>query len=434
MIKKVTLSFAHGKGNMDHNARRKNGNLRTWGKRNRRVWNETIVERNVDEVLEQMFGDELRSYNEKQIAKGHPERTKTMSEWVSGQRRGRVAYTEYVVQIGNRLTGCAYDYVIKDGKMIAEDGSVIMPWQTKKVPKAVKRDGKIFPSAEQSELKAVYRAMLQRFIKVNPHMIIVGAYIHCDEQGGVHMHIDAICVSKTKNGIGLGLGVTGCLEQTLKERGIKHGKSRKDNAQRTWTRLMREELTRVAREHGYEIIDGRCHGRKHVDTDTYIEQENARNDYLDKVYTDLQVKERSLNERERAVNVRMSNLDAREAQIKRAEMDLDTRESRFQNKLRDLERRELRVNTLKNVADTTMEAANRIRQDADRSWKQANDAIIECDKWKVKYREKENELELTKKQLVDREKMIGQIQEDHPELFKNIEIGRGSGNGYGIEK
>ena len=435
MNKQVTLSFAHGRGNLDHNARRKNGNPRTWGIRERQVWNETIIERDVDEVLENNLGHALRAYNAKQLTgkHPHPERVKTMQEWVRAQRRGRPAYTEFVFQLGNKLTACPYDYVTKNGQMIAMDGSVIMPWQTKKTPMPRVLDGKLYPSDEQKELKKVYRSMFERFCELNQYMIPVGAYVHCDEFGGTHLHLDIICMSekmsKKKNSIGWSLGVTACEAQMLDKMGIKYGKTRNDNAQKVWTRLMREEMTRVANEHGYEIIDGRCRGRKKEDTPVYIEQENARNDYLDGVWNDLQAKERSLNERERAVNVRMSNLDAREAQIKRAERDLDAREAGFQNKLRDLERREQRVNTLKNVADTTMETAKRIREDADRCWKEANDAILECDKWKEKYREAENELAAAKKQLAAREKVIGQIQTAHPEWFKNIVIERGIGHG-----
>lgn len=429
MDKRRTLSFVHGRGNLDHNARRKNGNPRTWGIRNRRIWNETLLERDVDEVLEKTFGAKLRKYNEEQLAGRHPERTKTMSQWVRAQRRGHPAYVEYVFQLGNKLTGCSYEYETLNGQMIDEDGSVIMPWQTRKTPKAVKRNGKIYPSREQVDLKKVYKAMYNRFTEINQYMIPVGAYIHCDEVCGVHMHVDMICVSKTKNGIGLGLGVTGCQARILKELGIKHGGARYDNAEKTWTALMRTEMTRVANEHGYEIIDGRCRGRKKVDTETYIEQENARNDYLDAVYEDLQAKKKAVAEREWAVNKRASDLEAQAAQVKRAKKEMELKEDSYVSKLKDLERRELRAQTLKNVADTEMEIARMMKQVAGSSWDEANNEVIEADKWKEKYQNVENELAGMKRRLADRDSVIEQVKVAHPEWFRDVEIGRGNGNG-----
>lgn len=345
----MTLSFAHGKGDMDHNARRKNGNPRTWGQRKFKAWNDIIMELDVDDVLEQKFGDALRKYNEKQIANRHPERTKTMEAWVNAQRRGNRPYTEYVIQLGNRLTGCPYEYVTNErGEMIARDGSVIMPWQTKKILKPILRDGKYYtPSQMQKRLKKYYRAAVKKFQEINNNMVVVGAYIHCDEKSGCHLHLDTICLCRTKNGIGLGMGVTGCIEQMLTAKGITYGKTRKDNAQKIWTKMMRDELAALAAEHDFHIVDGHCAGRKHKTTEQYIVDENIRNDILDKKHAALLKKEAELNRWEESLQMKQDDLQDLSDELltrkKKQESELSKREAAVTQQEAILAGREIRL-------------------------------------------------------------------------------------------
>ena len=410
----MTLSFAHGKGDLDHNARRKNGNPRTWGIRNRKPWNETIIERNVDVVLERQFGDALRKYNEKQIAGRHPERVKTMEQWVNAQRRGGRPYTEYVIQLGNKLTGCAYEYVVNEhGEMIAENGSVIMPWQTKKTPKALLRDGKYYiPSKMQARLKRYYRAVVKKLQQINPNMITVGAYIHCDEKAGCHLHWDTICLCKAKNGIGLGMGVTGCIEQMLTAKGIRYGRTRKDNAQKVWTKLMRDELTALAAEHDFNIVDGHCAGRKHKTTEQYIAEENIRNDVLDKKHNDLLKKEQELCQWEDSLQTRHHELMAMSddlfASKKAFEKTMAEREDAIRQRETLVAGRETRVEARESEAAAKMEIAKSV----------AFNAQYDADHMKQELDIREKKLELREAEVTKQQYIINKVKKEHPEWLR----------------
>lgn len=414
MINKMidrTLSFAHGNGDLDHNARRKNGNERTCGMRERRVWNDTLIELNANDVLEREYGAALRAYNEKQIVGRHPERCKTMDDWVSGQRRGGRPYTEYVVQIGNRLTGCPYEFVTdKNGNMIATDDTVILPWQTRKTPAPLIRDGRLHVSAEYGRLKALYKDVFNKWNKWNPDMIIVGAYIHADEKGGVHMHIDCICKSKAKNGIGLGIGVTGCLKQMLDKEGIKYGTTRKDNAQKIWTKLMRERLTELANQHGYNIVNGHCAGRKKRSTQQFIVEENLRNDALDKLHNELLNKEHELNARQRDIESTIDELSARASYLDEREASIKNKERAAKDREVALHGREVRLSAQESRVQSNLAVARADKNAAALMLQEVQQKNFELDK-------REAELQ---KQIASVQNILNMVKEHHPEWLRGV--------------
>lgn len=407
----VTLSFAHGGGDLDHNARRKNGNVRTYAMRERRVWNETLTEQDVDAVLGREYGAALRAYNEKQIAGRHPERCKTMEQWVHAQRRGGRAYTEYVVQLGNRLTGCPYEWVTDEhGNMIATNGKVIMPWQTRKTPAPLVRDGKLFMSDTGIWLKKFYKSVYQKWNEWNPDMIVVGAYIHADEKGGVHMHLDCVCKSKSQNGIGLSIGVTGCLRQMLDREGIKYGTSRKDNAQKTWTKQMRQRLTELAKQHGYTIVDGHCKGKKHKSTPEYIEEENIKNDYLDKKHEALIKKESELNAWQRSLQEAAEEQDARLDYIRERESAVADKECAVRAKEDALVAREVRLSAKESRVQANLAVAQADKNSAALMLQEVQQRNYELDRREA----------ALKKQIASVQHVLDLVKEHHPEWMRGV--------------
>ena len=416
-----TLSFAHGKGDLDHNARRKNGNDRTYVTRERRVWNETLIEQNVDDVIERVYGAALRAYNEKQLAGRHPERCKTMEQWVHSQRRGAKPYTEYVVQLGDRLTGCPYEYVTdKNGNMIATDGTVILPWQTRKNPAPLIRDGKLFMSDEGIRLKSFYKVVYENWKSWNPDMIIVGAYIHADEKGGVHMHVDCICKNKANNGIGLGISVTGCLRQMLDNQGITYGKTRYDNAERTWTNLMRRRLTELAKEHGYNIVSGHCAGRKKRSTKQFIVEENIRNDVLDKMHESLIEKEHELNSWQQSLSEAAAEQDARADYINERESVISDKERAVREKEDALRAREILLSAKESRVQSNLAVIQADKNEAALKLQEVQQRNHELDR---------REVEL-QKQIKSIQHILDLVKQNHPEWLKGLMYGEYKRSSY----
>jgi len=444
----LSLSFVPGRGNIEHNLRIKNGNPRTWGIRDRKDWNEVLVNRDVRDVLRQTFEPAIAKYNEKQIADKRYTRTKTIDDWIETQLRKKTRpYTEYIIQLGNKLTGCTYEHeVSKDGFQIDETtGTKIMPWQTKKTPKPVLVNGKVVEGRRCKWLKKVYQRLLQRFENENPGMKVVCAAIHADETSGVHMHVDAVPVGKTLNGIGLTTAPTSYCRDRLDELGVSYGKSRKDNAQKTWQQMMRDALTDEARKCGINIIDAHCKGRQRVSTPKYIEQEKIRVDYLDWAYDELE-KEKAQLDRERAAfekeRARQKNeLQNKAAYLNKCERDLHEREYAVRerepelvNVRKDLDKREekLRVREAGIAADK--EAANQMMITANQRYDLAEKLIKDADKKEATMSAKDAEMQKLQDEIREMQWVIDVVKSKHPEWLAEIKYGNGHGHGHGKGK
>lgn len=441
----LSLSFVPGRGNIEHNLRIKNGNARTWGIRERKEWNEVLVNRDVRDVLRETFEPAIAKYNEKQIADKRYNRVKTIDDWIDTQLRKKTRpYTEFIIQLGNKLTSCTYEHEIgKDGFQIdAKTGTPILPWQTKKNPKPVLVNGKIVEGKRCKYLKRVYEKLLNRFQKENPGMRIVCAAIHADETGGVHMHVDAVPVGKTKNGICLTTAPTSYYRDRLDELGVSYGKSRKNNAQKTWQQMMREALTDEARKCGINIIDAHCKGRQRVSTPAYIEQEEIRNDFLDHAYDELE-KEKAQLQRERAAfekeRMKQKNeLQNKTAYLNKCERDLSGRERAVRerelelvNVRKDLDKREekLRVREAGIAADN--EAAKTMMNAANQRYELAEKLINDADKQEAAMAAKDAEMQRLKDQVRDMQWVIDVVKSKHPEWLAEIKYGNGHGHGHG---
>ena len=444
----LSLSFVPGRGNIEHNLRIKNGNPRTWGIRERKEWNEVLVNRDVRDVLRETFGHAISVYNERQIADKRYNRVKTIDDWVETQLKKKTRpYTEYIIQLGNKLTGCTYEYKVgADGFQIdAKTGTPILPWQTKKNPKPALVNGKIVEGKRCKYLKRVYEKLLNRFQKENPGMRIVCAAIHADETGGVHMHVDAVPVGRTKNGIGLTTAPTSYYRDRLDELGVTYGKSRKDNAQKTWQRMMREALTDEAKQYGINIIDAKCKGRKRESTPKYIEQEKIRVDYLDHAYDELE-KEKAELQRERAAfekeRMKQKNeLQNKSAYLNKCERDLSGRERAVRerelelvNVRKNLDKREETLRVREAGIATDKEAAKQMMITANQQYDLAEKLIKDADKKEASIAAKDAEMQRMQDEIREMQWVIDVVKSKHPEWLAEIKYGNGHGHGHGHGK
>ena len=271
-MEQKTMSYAQGKGNINHNERRIDGStkIRSCGDITRRDWNIVIESHDLKETYKSIFGEAMAQYNEEQIRKNHAERCKSIDGYIdslvkaSGGKGGKkrpLPFNEVVIQFGNHLDGCPYEFCKnKNGKMLDENGKVIEPWETDRYPaKVLDKNGNPIMSEEGKKLKALLLDYYDIWKKENPRLVILGAYIHMDEKAGPHLHIDYIATAKSNRGMSLKVAKTAALEQQLTEQGIdyknENGKTdRNHNAVKTWTKRMREIGVDLAKRHNIEIV------------------------------------------------------------------------------------------------------------------------------------------------------------------------------------
>ena len=355
MEKLLSQSFCVGNGSIEHNLRKLKGKgIRQNGILSRRKWNDVILDRSLDEVLHELVDTRLAEYNEKQIRTRHSNLCKSFDEWkqaVCFTRKGKQKqlYSEIIIQVGDRYTGCPYEYETdKDGNILAEDGRPIPPWDTRKKPKL--KDGKETPSARQKLWKKIHRKVFAEFCQANPCFVPTTAVTHNDEFGGSHLHINGIFVSQTRNGLGIGISKSRALAQQLEAEGIVCDRdSRTKNAVATWTAIWRyEKLPKILKENfDIDRKDMKCAGRAKLDIDQHKDFADARSEFLTEYADGLREWEDDLNAKASLLETKADSLDciakkqdenARKlatavSEVKSKETVLKSREKQLQDKV-----------------------------------------------------------------------------------------------------
>ncbi len=121
--------------------------------------------------------------------------------------------------------------------------------------------------------REVGKEILHDFVKDwkrrNPHLVMVGAYYHADEQGEPHCHIDYIPVATNCKS---GMSRQNALVQALGQMGFE--KSGKETAQIQWQRRENEHLEQLCVSRGLEVDHPREENRKHLETTVFqLEQD-----------------------------------------------------------------------------------------------------------------------------------------------------------------
>lgn len=197
-LSSVSISFSTAaKGNFNHN-RRTNSKVPENVDPTRTAFNKILVDKDIRQVYNEVFGEALAEYNANQIAKKHPERQKKDYYSSVCHDKKTEPFREAVVQIGNK--------------------------------------DKQLPRWESNE---ILQKFLKQFQKNNPQLVVVGAYIHNDE-ATPHMHIVYVPVATYSKG--------------LKKR-VSNDKALNQMGYKTWNDWKNSQmacLENLVREKGYD--------------------------------------------------------------------------------------------------------------------------------------------------------------------------------------
>ena len=325
----MSQSFCQGHGNIEHNLRqlKDNGNghgIRQNGIQERRfinVYSDTNVnsEKLINDTIAKRIKEPLAKLNEKHIASGHPERVRTIADWIKTQRyvkgdKPRQIVHEIVVQVGNKIDGCPYEIQRdKQGRMLDIHGRIVRDWDTRK--KLAYKDGTITESAISKRLKRVYKQFVREFQKKNPQLVVLCWAVHGDELGGLHLHVNYIAFNKTKNSVGVGLSKTTAFKQQYESMGITCGTDRKNNAQNMWRNDMRALLEQVCLKNGITRKDMENH-EPHRDRKKFYE-------FKDKYCDEMEQRENKLELQEELIKDKMELLKQKEKEIIEKEKEVN---------------------------------------------------------------------------------------------------------------
>jgi hypothetical protein len=191
------------------------------------------------DVCEELFGDAVREYDSQQKK---PSRryggTLGYMHAVRNDKRGaRSKYSdgtngivhEVIVAVGNTKPVRGDDgHFVRDG-----DGNYVTP---QRVPPTVAVE--------------VLKQYVSEWAARNPNMRIVGAYLHCDEQGVEHLHIVFIpWCHRNKTGLAVKVSIGGACREMGYE-GTRYG----ENPVTVWQEAERGRIMEMLKERGYEIV------------------------------------------------------------------------------------------------------------------------------------------------------------------------------------
>lgn len=191
---------------------------------------ETLIHESVESAYKRLFDEALAEYNNKQ--KKPCRRIADYYEHIKGSKEHHAVYEAIVGIYG------------KD-----EHGK------------------EAISAIERTECARMLKEYLKQFQAQNPKLIVIGAYIHADEEGKYpHMHLDFIPVANgNKNGLSKKVSLKGALQQQFKSTNFKYSAT----AQEAWCEIQRKNLQELAQANGHTVLTGVSGGRKHVHTKLY---------------------------------------------------------------------------------------------------------------------------------------------------------------------
>lgn len=123
--------------------------------------------------------------------------------------------------------------------------------------------------AEGSPEKAIeaYKRYIADWQRRNPNMVLIGAYIHCDEDGAVHLHIDYIPVAACNRG----MKIQNSLTRALANQGFKtqNLEGKQVTAQIQWEQSERDYMREICRELGIDLHKQGIGRKRHLTVKEY---------------------------------------------------------------------------------------------------------------------------------------------------------------------
>jgi hypothetical protein len=196
--------------------------------------NITLVDKDVKQAYQEIFGEALEKYNAKQ--KRADRKIEDYCDHIKKSKNGEKLFYEDVVQWGSK-------------------------------------DDFQNPQTRERAKEALVK-YVEGFEERNPNLKLIGAYIHMDE-ASPHLHLDYVPVA---HGYSRGLSTRNSLDRAMKEMGFApENESRKNNATKLWKESERSYFGEICRSMGLEVEMERQSTRKNLSVEEY---KDARDEML----------------------------------------------------------------------------------------------------------------------------------------------------------
>ncbi len=183
------------------------------------------LDEDIKKVYDELFGNAIQEYNEKKISSGHKEQV--IDDYLCKCKKSKQLHygRELLIQVGNY----------------------------KERP-------------DDKTCRKILKRFCDEFIKRNRSNVrVFGVYLHNDEKGGIHLHIDIVFFARDCN---RGPTVQNSMTKALEQLGYRSTSSR-DTAQIAWEHSESAELEKICRDYGLEIEHPELEHKKHMKIKEY---------------------------------------------------------------------------------------------------------------------------------------------------------------------
>lgn len=306
MTNKKTISGMMGKGSMSHNKR-------TFIANNvdaeRTCENVTIVDEDIRDAYRELFDDALERFNEKQTRND-----RKIPDYYEHIRCGKQEklFHEVIFQIGNM-----------------DDTSAT---------------GKDAPKA-----KEMLEEFTDSFIKNNPNLKVIGAYIHMDE-ATPHVHIDFVpFVTESRRG----LDTRNTLKGALAAMGYS-GTGKRDTEWNHFMEAQKATLAAIMESHGLEWLQKGTH-EEHLDV--YDFKVKMRKEELEELSAEVEAAIGKIDIIESQVSDRQNDVEELDKEIsnkKKTVKGLDEDIDKKGRSLEEINKKKLSINKLDGITTTAV--------------------------------------------------------------------------------
>ncbi len=214
--------------------------------------NITLVDKDIREAYQEIFGEALAQYNGKQ--KRADRRIENYYEHIAKSKNGEKLFYEDVLQWG-------------------------------------KKEDFENPQTRERAKEALIR-YASTFEQRNPNLRLIGAYIHMDE-ASPHLHLDYVPVA---HGYSRGLSTRNSLDKAMKEMGfVPEKESRKNNATKLWKENERAYFGEICRSMGLEV-EAERKARGSLSVEEYKEAREEMLGEIEQEYAEKKAQVESMDE------------------------------------------------------------------------------------------------------------------------------------------
>ena len=317
---------------------------------------ETLIDHDIRDVYQKLFGDALEEYNQKCIKNKNPSRCRTMDQYIADRESEKKAYEKEkrrIAKIKDEKKREAAEKALFKKSPVKHNlfyETIVQIGNVHSVPNRGTKEREFF----DDKLKKIYKDYLDQFQKkYGQNIYVTGAYLHFDELGVGHMHLDYVPYAQSidKNGKVRGMAVQPSMTGALKNLGFKsEGMKYTDLMQ--FADAQRDMLSEIAKNHGIECgwEDRRRQGvkelkREHVSTEQYkIQKQNEMQKQIDQGFETIKKDREKLKEQKKSIKADVDKINAdfaqRDDEIKKEKEDIEKKKKKIKEKEEVLEEKE----------------------------------------------------------------------------------------------